>query len=310
MRQKGTVSIIFLLIITACIDAPHDNKYDPENPNQAYLSAFVYELGSYPMESATVTLIQNDTIVQSDTSDAMGMIEFENITPGIYDINAYAQHYSDVTHSPESLWAGVCFESLRIELNTLDFEDETQGTASPYRFASIAGSWRIDEDYQHPQVHSVPKVYSGTDSTANGNTIALCPFQAESFLFEANVKIDTSSGNNWRAGFVMRYQDVDNHYAITITPDTVHCDLVINGQKTNIHATAQVSVTGTWQKLRIERPYGWIFMRVSLNGALMISVYDNMLSGGQLGLIVGNEDEAGTITAYFDDVKIDLTYAE
>jgi hypothetical protein len=42
----------------------------------------------------------------------------------------------------------------------------------------------------------------------------------------------------------------------------------------------------------------------------MISVYDNMLNGGQLGLLVGNEDDPGTITAYFDDVKIDLTYAE
>jgi hypothetical protein len=310
MSKRRIISISLLLTITACLDAPRDNKYDPENPDQAYLSAFVYELGSYPMEAAIVSLTQDNTTIKSDTSDPAGIIEFEDIIPGIYDITAEALYYSAVSYPPESLWAGVYIESLRIELNTLDFEDDTQGSASPYRFEPVTGSWRIDEDNHQPEAHSAPQVYRGLNNITNGNAISLCPTLAESFLFEANVKVDTSSGDSWRAGFVMRYQDLDNHYAITIAPDTVYCDVVINGQKTTIHATAQVSVPGVWQRLRIERPYGWIFIRVSLNNDLMISVYDNMLSGGQLGLLVGNEDVPVSTTAFFDDVTLDLTYAE
>ncbi|MGD9379551.1 MAG: carboxypeptidase-like regulatory domain-containing protein [candidate division WOR-3 bacterium] len=308
MWRIGIISTTIIMISTVCIDAPHDNRYDPENPDRAYLSAFVYELGYYPMEAATVSLTQDNFVVRSDTSDPAGMIEFREIRPGIYDLNAQALHYATVTHSAESLWAGVAIEALRIELSTLDFEDEFMGTSSPYKFETVTGSWYITEDYAQSGMHSTPRVYGGTNNVAGDMAISLCQAEADGFLFEANIKVDTSSGDSWRTGFVMRYHDADNHYMITLAPDRVYCDIILEGQITNIQTTAHESIPGVWQKLRIERPDAWIFIRVSLDDELIFTIYDNSLSFGKVGLLVYNEEEPDITTAYFDDVTLDLTY--
>jgi hypothetical protein len=236
------------------------------------------------------------------------MIEFREIRPGIYDLNAQALHYSTAAQGAESLWAGVAIEGLRIELSTLDFENEFMGTSSPYKFETVAGSWFITEDYSQSGMHSTPRVYGGTNNVAGDMAISLCQAEADGFLFEANIKVDTSSDNSWRAGFVMRYQDTDNHYIITISPDTVHCDIVLDGQTTSVLAKAQESTPGVWQRLRVERPDAWIFIRVSLDDELIFTIYDNNLSSGKVGLLVYNEEEPGITTAYFDDVTLDLTY--
>lgn len=308
MQRIAIISTIFVLVCTVCIEAPHDNRYDPENPDRAYLSATVYELGTYPIEAAAVSLTQGDNIVRTDTSDAAGMIEFREIRPGIYDLNTQALHYSTVFTPTESLWAGVEIEDLRIELNTLYFEDEIVGTSSPYRFETLAGSWFITEDHEQPGMHSAPRVYGGRNDTADDLAIALCQTEADGFLLEANIKIDTSAHAGWRAGFVVRYHDASNHYMITIARDTIYCDLVLNGQITNVSIKAQESAPGVWQKLRIERPDAWIFIRVSLDDELVFTLYDNTLLSGRVGLLVYNEVEPRITTAYFDDVTLDLTY--
>jgi hypothetical protein len=302
------ITLLTIIMFTRCIDAPRENIYDPENPDRAYLSAAVYESGAYPMGGATISLIQNGTVVRTDTSGTAGTIEFEDIIPGIYEINAHAFHYSTVTYPPESLWAAVHIESLRIELNTLDFEDENQGSAQPYRFSPVIGSWAITEDLQQPLAHSTPNVYRGSSSTANGLAISLCQNEAEDFLFEANIKVDTSSGNRWRAGVVLRYQNLDNFYMITITSDTAYCDVIINGQRNNIHTKIYESTPGVWQRLRIERPHEWIFLKVNLNDTLLFSIYDNVFSAGRVGFVVQNEELSSMTTAYFDDPTLDLTY--
>jgi hypothetical protein len=308
MRRITIISTMLILAITACIDAPRDNKYDPQNPDRAYLSAYVYELGSYPVEYAIVVLMQDSMAVRSDTSNFEGIVEFEEIIPGIYDIHAEALYYSAVDYPSESLWAGIYSESLRIEFNTLPFEDEAQGTHSPHGFEVLNGAWMITEDIQQPEVHSVPQVYGSSVSTANDTAIALCQTEAENFLIKAHIKIDTSSVDSWRAGIVMRFRDLNNYYTVTLSPDSVYCDLVFNGQKTNIHARAHEAIPGIWQELCVERPYDWIFMRIILNGAIIYSIYDNVLSGGSMGLIACNGEEPGATTVHFDDVTLDLTY--
>lgn len=307
MQRIGIFSTLLILTSVVCIEAPHDNTYDPKNPDRAYLSAFVHELGSYPMEAATVSLTQDNVVVYSDTSDPAGMIEFREIRPGVYDLNAQALHYSTVTMPGESLWAGMQIESLIIELKTLDFEDEIVGTSSPYNYETLTGSWFITEDYAQPEIHSAPRVYGGRNNIGD-KAISLCWAEAESFLFDANIKVDTSADTGWRAGFVIRYHDASNHYMITLTSDTIYCDMVLNGQMTRILTKIQESTPGVWQKFRIERPDAWIFIRVSLDGELVFTIYDNYLSSGKVGLLVYNEEELGVTTAYFDDVALDLTY--
>lgn len=307
MQRIGIFGTLFILANVVCIEAPRDNTYDPKNPDRAYVSAFVQEQGFYPMEAAIVSLTQDNVVVHSDTSDPAGMIEFREIRPGIYDLHAQALHYSTVTMPAESLWAGAEIESLRIELNTLDFEDEIVGTSSPYNLETLTGSWFITEDHEQPEIHSAPRVYGGRNNT-NEKAISLCWAEAESFLFEANIKVDTSAEDGWRAGLVIRYHDANNYYMITIASDTINCDMVINGQTTRISTKVQESTPGVWQKFRIERPDAWIFIRVSLDDELVFTIYDNYLSSGKVGLLVYNEEEFGVTTAYFDDVALDLTY--
>jgi len=308
MRKEAFTGIAILLTITTCIDAPRDNKYDPKNPNRAYLSASIYEIGLFPLEAATVDLTQNSTIVQSDTSGPDGTAEFEEIVPGIYTICADALHYSTVICPVETLWAGTYLESLRLEFNTLDFEDEIAGTSSPHRFVPLSGSWTIANDSQQPELHSTPNVYRASDIITTEAAVSLCQAETESFLFNARMKVDVSSGNSWRAGLVMRYQDAGNYYRFMLSSDTAYCDLVMNGQTINLQAEARESDPGVWQKLSIEKPDSWIFVRLNVNDLPVFTVYDNVFPGGQVGLITYTEEGSETVTVYFDDVTLDLTY--
>jgi hypothetical protein len=308
MRITIIIGIALILVITACIDAPHDNVYDPKNPDRAYLSVLLYEIGSYPLNDAAVFLTQNSTTIKSDTTDPEGTAEFDEIIPGIYDVRVEALHYSTVTCTAESLWAGVYIENQRIELNTLDFEDETYGTSSPYMFEPLSGPWTITEDLQLPASHSTPKVYCVSNNSANDIAISLCQPETESFLFQAKIKVDTSSGDSWRAGVTMRYQDAGNYYTVALSPDTVYCDLVTNGQKTNIQTKATESDPGVWHTMTIEKPNDWFFIRLTLDNTLLFTVYDNVFPGGQVGLIAYNAAGSSTTTVYFDDVTLDLTY--
>ncbi len=308
MTKSTTAISIIILTVTACIDAPRDNKYDPENPNRAYLSAFVYELGFYPMDDAIVSLSQDGASILSDTSDSEGIVQFEEITPGIYDIDAHAQYYTDVDYPPESLWADVIRESLRIEFTKLNFEDDVLGEPSPHAFEVSTGPWAIALDTQQPYAHSVPQVYRATVGNANDTAITLFQTEAECFFFKTHIKIDSLSAATSRAGVIIRYQDDQNYYAITLSPDSIFCDMILNGQKTAMHAEAYESGPGIWHEICIERPDGWFFARISLDAEIVYSIYDDDLSEGQPGLIVCTGDGPGQAVGHFDDITLDLTY--
>jgi len=308
MRKLVIAGSLIILTVTACIDAPRDNRYDPENPDRAYLLAYVHELGLYPMEYTVVTLTQDSIPVRSDTSNFEGIVEFEEIIPGIYDVHAKAQHYADVNCPPESLWAGVVSESLRIELTVLNFEDDPQGEPSPYAFEVITGSWMVAEDEQQPTAHSVRQVYRTAVSTSYDTAITLCQTEAKSFLFTAHLKLDSQSATSGRAGVVIRHQNNHNYYAITISRDSIYCDLMRNGIKTNLHTRGYEFGNETWYEICLERPHDWYFVRITLDGEIIYSIYDNVFSNGRPGLIACIEDEPGQTVADFDDITLDLTY--
>jgi hypothetical protein len=298
---------VFVLPLISCLDAPRDNIYDPENPNKAYFSMNVYELGSFPFEGAVVNLMQENEIIKSDTTDDEGFAFFEEVDPGVYYINTAVNHYKTVEQGPESLWAGSYLENNRMELLTLHFEDDLLGIPSPYRFIAHSGDWAVTEYAEEPQEHSTPHVYQGNDNSLSGNALALCGPETQYFLLSTKLKV-ISPDNTWSTGVVFRFQDDHNYYALTLSPDTTYCYYLMNGQPNYVRIIERESTVDVWHTIKVERREGELTIRVSINNAVLFSLYDNIFAGGQVGLIVSNNDSPDIVTINFDDVTVDLTW--
>lgn len=306
-RKLGAGAIcVILLGITACLDAPRDNIYDPANPDKAYLSLTVRELGRYEMQGASVDLLRDGVIVQSDTSDESGAVDFEDIDPGIYDIRGEAMHYATVQLGPESLWAGAYVVDRSLDFCTLSFEDEILGQGSAHRLVPASGSWSIVLNECNPEAHSTPQVYQGVDQATGGSALSYCETGAQYFVFETRMSVDTSTTGDWEAGLVFRYQDDSNCLKLVLTPDTVTCYCLINGHKTELYAMARESSVGAWYTVRVERRQYEAFFRTAIDNSVFFGIYDTVFSGGLLGLTASNCDNGGATTVNFDDVTICL----
>jgi hypothetical protein len=302
------IACVIALCAICCLNAPHDNPYDPQNPNKAYLSVTVNELGLFDLQDATVSLVHEGSTVQSDTSDEHGSVVFEEVDPGIYYLHAEAAYYSAVEQGPESLWAG--FEiSREIEMLTLNFDDEAAGVSSPHHLSFVTGTWQIIEDNDQPEAHSIPHVYQGIDDRPEEVAISLCDTAAQYFLIEAKLKVETSSSEHWRTGVVFRYQNATNCYRFLLSPDTVQCYSLINGQLNDIRTVGRETAVGTWHTLRVGRRQGEGLIRIQLDNEQMFTLYDNIFLGGKVGLIVSNDDDFISTVVEFDDVSIDLLYS-
>ena len=306
--NRVTIISLMAVIFLSCLDAPRDNVYDPENPDRAYMSAVMYEFGLYPMEGVAAYLTQEGEIIEADTSDIFGQVEFEEIVPGIYGLTGEALHYSPTIYFPESIWAGEYIADLRMEFHTLNFEDDSQGTSSPYRFEPTHGTWAIIEDNQQPGAHSTPQVYTGIDSSLDESAITLCEPEAHKFIFEARMKVNESSGLNWQAGVVFRYQDENNYYSFTVSPETTFCSLVLNGQHTSIRIQARESAPDIWQNMQVEHQEGDYTIKLRIDDVVVFSVTDNIFAGGKVGLIASDCNQPSPVYVNFDDVTLDLTH--
>ncbi|MDH4211625.1 MAG: carboxypeptidase-like regulatory domain-containing protein [candidate division WOR-3 bacterium] len=302
------IACVIALCATRCLDAPHDNPYDPENPNKAYLSINVNELGLFDLQGATVSLIHDGSTVQSDTSNEHGSLVFAEVDPGIYYLRAEATYFSAVEQGPETLWAG--FEISRmIEMLTLNFDDEMPGVSTPHHLSSITGMWEIIEDYGQPEAHSIPRVYRGIDSSPEEIALSLCDTAAQYFLIETKLKVEESSSENWRTGIVFRYQNALNCYRLLLSPDTIQCYSLINGQLNDIRTVERESSVGVWHTIRVGRRQGEGLIRIRLDNETLFTLYDNIFLGGHVGLIVSNGDDFIPAVVDFDDVSIDLLYS-
>lgn len=308
MNRVTIISLMAAILLSTCLDAPRDNVYDPENPDRAYMSVVMYEFGLYPMEGAVACLTQEGEIIKADTSDLLGQVEFEEIVPGIYGISGEALHYSAAAYFPESIWAGEYITDLRMEFHTLDFEDDSQGTSSPYRFEPTHGAWAIIEDNQQPGAHSTPQVYTSIDSSSNECAITLCEPEAHKFMFEARMKVSESSGSNWQAGVIFRYQDENNYYSFTVSPETTFCSLVLNGQHTYIRIRVRESAPDIWQNMQVEHREGDYTIRLSIDDVVVFSLIDDIFAGGRVGLIASDCNQPSPVYVNFDDVTLDLTH--
>ena len=300
------VVCVLALTLQTCLDAPHDNIYDPENPNKVHVSLNVNEIGLYELQGAVVSLLREDTIAYSDTTDEQGAVVFEEVNPGIYYLLAEANYLAAVRLGPDSLWAGDEV-NYKLELRTLDFEDDIPGTPSPHRFAAQTGTWVIKEDDGQYAAHSVPNVYQGIDSIPQETTLSLCDTEAQYFLIETALKVDTASAENWRAGIVFRYQDEDNCYMLLLSKDSIECYCRRAGQQTLVRTLVIGTNVGEWHTIRAERREVENYVRIRIDDYVLFSLYDDQLSGGQVGLMVSNVADSSPVIVSFDDVTIDVT---
>lgn len=308
--RRSLIGVICVIAIctTGCLDAPHDNPFDPQNPNKAYLSVSVNELGAFDLQGATVELIQDASTIQIDTTDEHGNVVFDNIDPGIYHLRAEATYYSVVEQGPETLWAA--FEiSRKVEMITLHFDDELSGISSPHHLNSTTGTWMIEEDHDQPEAHSAPNVYRGTDGDPEEIALSLCNTATQAFLIETKLKVDANSSENWRAGVVFRYQDSSNYHILLLSPTALQCYTLVDGQINDIRIVEKELNVGVWYKLRVGRNQSEGFMRIQLDNNIFFTLYDNVFYGGHVGLVVSNSDDLLPTIVSFDDVSIDLSYS-
>lgn len=307
ISKLGPSALCLLVLgMTACPDAPRDNIYDPENPDKGYIALHARELGYLTVEGATVDLLRGGVVVQSDTSDGDGAVDFAEIDPGIYYIRGRTAHYADAYVGPESLWAGTWIEDQRLDICTLDFEDELLGMATVYGIAPVSGSWSIGLESGHPDLHSTPQVYQGTDTDAEACAISCCENGDQIFYFEANLCVDTSTTSDWEAGVVFRFQDELNHYRLVLTPDTLVCYCLVSGYRTILRAVAHATAAGEWHAIRVERRLNEAYLRIVLDGLVYFIIFDDIFSGGRPGLCASNCDNGGTTKVIFDDITLCL----
>jgi len=288
--------------MTSCLNAPRNNKYDPENPDKVRLKGYTYEANGLILEGAIIRLLFDDEIIDTDTSDLEGSFEFDKIDPGIYKITAEAHHYSSLEIYPESLWAGMYIDNYDVFFSTLNFEEDREGTSLPYGFDTICGNWRVEKDTELPELHSTPNVYNGSN---NPNEWAITQYHEPmtNFSLQVKVKVLNISQVDWRTGFVFRYQNENNHYRLYISSDTIAMAKVENSGEELLRISNHDFFTDTWYSLRVECDGN--FMLIYLNDEPLFVIIDNAFADGCIGLYCGNQ--SGMVTSVnFDDVEIKL----
>lgn len=286
--------------MVSCLKPPRDNEFDPNNPDKAYLSGRTY-CPEGPL-STIVNLIKSDTIIYlTDTSGGSGFYEFKKIDPGIYKILARAPYYKPVEIYPESLPAGTENDTFDIYLCEMyfNFDDEAVGTQEPFGFIRKTGNWQVVEDNQEPGKHTVPNVYNCDDSLG----VALFNKPVANFYLSAIFKISVMTMPYWKTGFLLRYQNENNYYVISIDSANMALLKIINGtpQMPPIGVVAYSFSKDTWYYLEAD-VYDNHF-RIKLNYEEMIVADDNTFSEGSVGFWVFNNPGHHT-SVDFDDFDI------
>jgi hypothetical protein len=301
-------SFICSFAYTGCINAPRDNKYDPDNPDKAEMTGGACEPDGRIIAGANADLMHdyNDEVVRSDTSDSSGSFYFDKIDPGIYRIHALAPHFSGVYTGPESLWGGTRLDGYRLYFTTFHFEDDAEG-AMPYGFSNITGRWAIARDPSQANEHSAPNVSRGANIGAYDPDPSLAIFRSKAQYpdLEVKLKVLSSSGSQWQTGIVFRYQDKSNYYFVKMAPDTAEIGFKKDNNITIVADTSLTFLTETWYTLKISCDS--LFTSVCMNDSCIFRTYTfaYVFPDGSFGMLVSSREPGVTATVNFDDIFVD-----
>lgn len=307
MKKLFLFLLMVSFVILACLEPEHDNPYDPENLNNAYLGGTVYGFDGLPIQGAIVKLKRDAIILREVASDDNGWYEFDRIEPDVYHLIAEAGYYMPLYMYDVDIASGSYNDSFDLYFQEIyfDFEGEPVGTPEPRGFTIISGNWQIRQDPLQPGEHSVPNVYNGVMITPSTNEFAMTAFRdpVKDFWLDVKIKILSTNMGNWETGVVLRYQDELNFYLLVLRPDEMTLYKIQGG---NSHELAK-------DENMIFSPDVWYFISVDfhdddievfLNQNSVFQSSDNAFSEGFIGLYVKTWDDPDTASVYFDDISI------
>lgn len=300
ITNKHLLIIVFLFL--NCLNAPRDNRYDPQNPHKAEIIGTVYEPDSASITGAILQLYDdNNQIVQVDTSDTQGKFVFLNINPGVYKITGQTKYYSKVEIEAESLWAGTVLDSYNILFTTFHFEDDLPNEM-PYGFYRISGTWRVVSDSSAN--HSIPNVYNGCNTDAGDWAITFFRSPSQALEFSLKMKVLSSSGNDWETGILLWYQDRRNYYFIRIRQGYSTYGVMKDSVETIFYTKPLDFTTDTWHHLKAKRCGYALPVYIDEFFQFPISLVNLEFSSGYWGLYLLNHQVGFTTSINCDDIYL------
>ncbi len=294
---RGLLCIaLFFVAIIACLNPPHENEYDPDNPNKASLSGTVYGPDG-EVAGAIVHMIPDydSTDVYTDTTDVNGEYFFEELDPGIYTIFTTAEYHYPQECYPESLPA-YAVDTIDVFMHWLfTFDNESVGDTMPFGFEKIWSNWSVAEDQSAP---SSPNVYR-CETMDEGFTAVIGNYS--NFCLGADFKV-VGPDSMWNVGFMLRYDDPDNYYCVSIISGAIHFIRRLNGTPSYIGFSSVTINTDEWHNLDVDACGSNFY--VYLDGDNKIEVTDTTITEGRIGLYVAKGASTPS-TAHFDNVRFD-----
>ena len=154
--------------------------------------------------------------------------------------------------------------------------------------AGTSAIWSVESDETAP---SVPNVVAGTSGCDESTCLRLLIAQGLEYEYpDLAMRLRTADGGAGVGGFVFGVKDAQNFYAVLVDLGAKRAQVirVIEGITTVLGQTAVTMKPIDWHSLRVQRNtiVSKDFIEVFVDGVLAISVEDQTLGLGQVGLVM------------------------
>lgn len=161
----------------------------------------------------------------------------------------------------------------------------------------VTATWLVESDETAP---SAPNVVVGTSTCEGSGCFRLLVAQGLEYEYpDLTVRIRSADGAAGVGGFVFAVRDAQNFYAALVDLGAKRAQVirVIEGVTTVLGQTAVTLKPIDWHSLRVQRNtiVSKDFIEAFVDGVLVLSVEDQMLGTGQVGVVM-----QGKTSLYFD----------
>jgi len=154
--------------------------------------------------------------------------------------------------------------------------------------AGVSAIWSVEADETAP---SAPNVVMGTSACEESTCFRLLIAQGLEYEYpDLTMRIRSADGVAGVGGFVFALRDAQNFYAALVDLGAKRAQVirVIEGVGTVLGQTAVTLKPIDWHSLRVQRNtiVSKDFIEAFVDGALVLSVEDQMLGTGQVGVVM------------------------
>lgn len=154
--------------------------------------------------------------------------------------------------------------------------------------AGTSAIWSVEADESAP---SAPNVVLGTSSCEDSTCFRLLIAQGLEYEYpDLTMRLRSADGDAGIGGFVFGVRDAQNFYAALVDLGAKRAQVlrVIEGVTTVLGQTAVTLKPIEWHSLRVQRNtiVSKDFIEAFVDGVLVLSVEDQMLGTGQVGLVL------------------------